>query len=293
MAPMAPFYSEKIFCDLNRTTGKITAESIHHTEFPVANESLIDKALEEKMAIAQKISSMVLGLRRKVNIKVRQPLNKILVPVLDNEFQQKVEAVENLILAEINVKKLEYLSDTSEILVKKIKPNFKSLGPRFGKLMKPITTAINQMTRDDINNFEKEGSYSIKVDSQNIILGRDDLEILSEDIPGWLVAGDNNITVALDITVTDDLRFEGIAREFINRIQNYRKESGFDVTDKIKITIQSHEYIDEAIIKHREYIVSQTLAKEINLVENLDRNNSRQVEIDDDIVTWLRIERLF
>jgi isoleucyl-tRNA synthetase len=292
MAPLAPFYAEKIFCDLNHVTRRLITESVHHTDFPVANESLIDKALEERMGIAQKISSMVLGLRRKVNIKVRQPLNKILVPVLDEGFQQKVEAVENLILTEINVKKIEYLSDTSEILVKKIKPNFKSLGPRFGKLMKQITSAINQMTRDDINKFENEGSFSILIDSQNITLGREDLEILSEDIPGWLVASDDNITVALDIIVTDDLRFEGIAREFINRIQNYRKESGFDVTDKIKITIQKHEYIDEAIIKHREYIVSQTLAKEIDLIDNLNRNDSRQVEIDDDIVTWLKIEKL-
>jgi isoleucyl-tRNA synthetase len=292
MAPLSPFYAEKIFCDLNHTTARFSAESVHHTEFPVCDESLIDKALEERMGIAQKISSMVLGLRRKVNIKVRQPLNKILVPVLDDGFQQKVEAVENLILTEINVKKFEYLSDTNEILVKKIKPNFKSLGPRFGKLMKPITSAINQMNREDIIKFEKEGSYSFVVDSQSITLGREDLEILSEDIPGWLVAIDDNITVALDITVTDDLRFEGIAREFINRIQNYRKESGFDVTDKIKISIQKHEFIDKAIIKHKEYIVSQTLAKEINLVEKLDKNKSRQVEIDDDIITWLKIERL-
>jgi isoleucyl-tRNA synthetase len=292
MAPLAPFYAEKIFCDLNRLTGRLSVESVHHTDFPVYEESLINKALEERMGIAQKISSMVLGLRRKVNIKVRQPLNKVLIPVLNNGFQQKVEAVENLILTEINVKNLEYLTDTSEILVKKIKPNFKSLGPRFGKLMKPITAAVNQMTREDINKFEREGSYSIVVDSQTIALGPDDLEIVSEDIPGWLVASDGNITVALDITVTDDLRLEGIAREFVNRIQNYRKESGFDVTDKINISIQRHEFTNEAIVKHKEYIVSQTLAKEIILVENLDKNTSRQVEIDDDIITWLKIERI-
>jgi isoleucyl-tRNA synthetase len=292
MAPLAPFYAEKIFCDLNRLTGRLSVESVHHTDFPVYEESLINKALEERMGIAQKISSMVLGLRRKVNIKVRQPLNKVLIPVLNNGFQQKVEAVENLILTEINVKNLEYLTDTSEILVKKIKPNFKSLGPRFGKLMKPITAAVNQMTHEDINKFEREGSYSIVVDSQTIALGPDDLEIVSEDIPGWLVASDGNITVALDITVTDDLRLEGIAREFVNRIQNYRKESGFDVTDKINISIQRHEFTNEAIVKHKEYIVSQTLAKEIILVENLDKNTSRQVEIDDDIITWLKIERI-
>ena len=292
MAPLAPFYSEKIFCDLNRVTKRFSVESVHHTEFPVYNDSLIDKTLEERMDIAQKISSMVLGLRRKVNIKVRQPLNKVLVPVLDNDFQQKVEAIENLILSEINVKNLEYLSDTSDILVKKIKPNYKSLGPRYGKLMKSISASINQMTRDEINRFEREGSYSIVVEGQNIALGPDDMEILSEDIPGWLVASDGYITVALDITVTDNLRFEGIAREFVNRIQNYRKESGFDVTDKINIQIQKHEYTDEAINKHKEYIVSQTLAKEISLVDSLDKNTSRQVEIDDDIITWLKIERI-
>ena len=291
MAPLAPFYAEKIFCDLNQVAGRLSVESVHHTDFPVYDESLINKNLEERMGIAQKISSMVLGLRRKVNIKVRQPLNKVLIPVLDNGFQQKVEAVENLILTEINVKKIEYLSDTSEILVKKIKPNFKSLGPRFGKLMKPITSAIHQMTREDVNKFEREGSFSVVIDSQTITFGPDDLEILSEDIPGWLVATDGNITVALDITVTDNLRFEGIAREFVNRIQNYRKESGFDVTDKINISIQSHEFTDEAVIKHKDYIVSQTLAKEINLVEKLDKKNSRQVEIDDDIITWLKIEK--
>jgi isoleucyl-tRNA synthetase len=158
--------------------------------------------------------------------------------------------------------------------------------------MKPITAAVNQMTTEDINKFEREGSYSIVVDSQTIALGPDDLEIVSEDIPGWLVASDGNITVALDITVTDDLRSEGIAREFVNRIQNYRKESGFDVTDKINISIQRHEFTNEAIVKHKEYIVSQTLAKEIILVENLDKNTSRQVEIDDDIITWLKIERI-
>jgi isoleucyl-tRNA synthetase len=292
MAPLAPFYAEKIFNDLNRVTRRFAVESVHHTDFPAYDESLIDKNLEEQMGIAQKISSMVLGLRRKVNIKVRQPLNKVLVPVLDSGFQQKVEAVENLILSEINVKQLEYLSDTSDILVKKIKPNFKSLGPRYGKLMKSISAAISQMTREDINRFEKEGSFSFLVEGQNITLGPDDMEILSEDIPGWLVASDGYLTVALDITVTDSLRFEGIAREFVNRIQNFRKESGFDVTDKINILIQKNEYTDKAIIKHKEYIVSQTLAKEIILVDNLDKNTSRQVEIDDDIITWLKIERI-
>jgi len=292
MAPLAPFYAERLFTDLNQITGRLKVESVHHTNFPEYDESLIDKELEDRMAIAQIISSMVLGLRRKVNIKVRQPLNKILIPLLNKQYQAKIEAVKNLILTEINVKELEFLPDSSEILLKKIKPNFKVLGPRYGKMMKTISATINQMTREEIIQFEREGSYTINAEGQNITLGPDDVEILSEDIPGWLVASDGDLTVALDISVTDELRFEGIAREFINRIQNYRKESGFDVTDKIIIHIQKHNAINMAIDKHKKYIGSQTLAKEINLVDKLDKANSRKVEIDDDIETLLKIEKI-
>ncbi len=235
---------------------------------------------------------MVLGLRRKVNIKVRQPLNKVMIPVLDNGFQQKVEKIKNLILSEINVKEVEYLSDTSGILVKKIKPNYKLLGPKYGKLMKNIASSLNQLSQQEINRFEQEGKYSLKTRDQIIDLSLEDVEIISEDIPGWLVVNEGNITVALDITITDELKHEGIAREFINRIQNFRKESGLDVTDKINIEIQKHEAINESVIKHSHYIGMQTLASKIELVDNLDESSSKMVEINDDITTYLRILKI-
>jgi isoleucyl-tRNA synthetase len=292
MAPLVPFFAERLFADLNQVSRKFDLESVHHTDFPDYIESLVDKGLEDRMAIAQKISSLVLGLRRKVNIKVRQPLNKVLIPVLNRKSQTKIEAVENLILSEINVKELEYLPDSSEILIKKIKPNFKVLGPRHGKLMKEISAAISRMTHEDILKFEKEGTFTLEAEAQSVTITLDDVEILSEDIPGWLVASEGDLTVALDISVTEELRFEGIAREFINRIQNYRKESGFDVTDKIIIHIQKHDAINKAIEKHKEYIGSQTLAKEVLLTDKLDKANSRKVEIDDDITTLLKIEKV-
>ncbi|KPK87543.1 MAG: isoleucyl-tRNA synthase [Bacteroides sp. SM23_62_1] len=292
MAPLAPFFAERLYNDLNQVTKKFSYDSVHHTDFPEYDESLIDKELEERMDIAQKISSLILGLRRKVNIKVRQPLNKVLIPLLNKKYKTKIEAVKNLILSEINVKELEYLSDSSEILIKKIKPDFKALGPMYGKLMKDIVTVINQMSHDDILNFEKEGSFTFRIGEQKITLTLDDVEILSEDIPGWLVASEGDLTVALDISVTEELRFEGIAREFINRIQNYRKESGFDVTDKILVSIQKHDAINKAIEKNKEYIGSQTLAKEIRLTDKLEKTNSRKVEIDDDITTLLKIEKV-
>jgi isoleucyl-tRNA synthetase len=292
MAPLAPFFSERLFNDLNQVSGRISAGSVHHTNFPVADVSVIDKNLEERMAIAQKISSMVLGLRRKVNIKVRQPLNKIMIPVNDESYHSKVEKVKDLILSEVNIKAIEYLSDTSDIIVKKIKPNFKVLGPRYGKAMKMISEAIGEMTQEEILEFEKKGVHTIHADNKAVELKPEDVEILSEDISGWLVANDGTLTIALDITITDDLRYEGIAREFINRIQNYRKESGLDVTDKILIEIQRHQAIDEAIFKHSEYICAQTLAKEIQLTEQLDKSSSKLVELDEDIITRLKITRI-
>jgi len=292
MAPLAPFFSERLFSDLNQVTGRLPAESVHHTDFPVPDTSLIDKNLEERMAIAQKISSMVLGLRRKVNIKVRQPLNKIMIPVNEEGFLSKLEKVKDLILSEVNVKEIEYLTDTSNIIVKKIKPNFKVLGPRYGKGMKMITEIIGSMSQPQILEFEQKGLHTIYINDEPVRLTLEDVEIISEDISGWLVANEGSLTVALDITITDDLRYEGIAREFINRIQNYRKESGLDVTDKILIEIQQHQAIDEAIIRHREYICLQTLAREIQLTEQLDKSSSKLVELDEDITTRLKITRI-
>jgi isoleucyl-tRNA synthetase len=292
MAPLVPFYADRIFTDLNRTTGKHPASSVHLADFPQYNESLIDKELEEKMDIAQKVSSMILGLRRKVNIRVRQPLNKIMVPVLGNGFVEKFEAVKALILSEVNVKEVEYLNDASGILVKKIRPNFKVLGPRYGKMMKQIAAGIGAMSQQQIALFETNGRYDLVTEGETINLSLEDVEIISEDIPGWLVANEGTLTVALDINVTPELREEGIAREFINRIQNIRKESGFDVTDKIIIAIQKHEKIDSAIEHFREYISSQTLAQTISLVGSLTENDSKIIDIDEDIQTRIKIEKM-
>lgn len=280
-APIAPFYMDRLFIDLNGITGKHPGDSVHLVLFPEHDETLIDKDLEERMEIAQKMSSMILGLRRKVSIKVRQPLAKIMVPVPDKSFRQKLEAVRDLILAEVNVKEIEYIDDTSAILVKKIKPDFKTLGPRFGKMMKDISLIISRMNRQDIAEFETKGSKPVVVDGKEIILTTDDVEIISEDIPGWQVANEGRLTVALDVTVTDELRYEGIAREFVNRIQNIRKESGFDVTDKITVLIEDSELIGEAVKRHSSYIGSQTLATRVDVVETFTNGDVRDIEIND------------
>ncbi len=291
-APVAPFYMDRLFSDLNTVTGLHDKQSVHLVDFPKPEESYIDPDLEERMDIAQRVTSMVLGLRRKVNIKVRQPLNKIMIPVLDESFREKFDAVKPLIMNEVNVKEVEYIYDTAGILVKKIKPNFKTLGPRYGKLMKQISGAIAQMPQEEISRFEKEGTYTLSLDSQTIELNLEDVEIVSEDIPGWLVTNEGNITVALDITITDELRYEGVARELINRIQNIRKESGFDVTDKIEVRIEKHDAIEDAVKKHNEYIGSQILANSIHVTDNLENNNSRKVEIDDDVQVRISVSRV-
>lgn len=280
-APLAPFYMDRLFTDLNNVTGRYKENSVHLALFPVYDESLIDAGLEERMEIAQKISSMILGLRRKVSIKVRQPLAKIMVPATDKSFRDKFEAVKDLILAEVNVKEVEYIDDTSSVLVRKIKPDFKSLGPRYGKLMKNITGALSQLSQKEIAAFEQEGNLKLHIDSTEVNLTSGDVEIISEDIPGWQVANDGKLTVALDITVTDDLRYEGIAREFVNRIQNLRKESGFDVTDKITVLIEDHEFIREAVRRFSSYISSQTLATRVEVVKSLPDGSVKEVDIDD------------
>jgi len=292
MAPVAPFFADQLFTDLNTVTEKDTTESVHIADFPEYNEQYIDLALEERMDIAQRVSSMILALRRKVNIKVRQPLSKIMIPLLDASLKDKFEAVRNLVLSEVNVKDVEYITDTTGILVKKIKPNFKTLGPKYGKLMKHISKAVAQMSQEDIAQLERDEKFTIVAGDEEIILSLTDVEISSEDIPGWLVANDNKLTVALDINITDDLREEGIAREFINRIQNLRKESNFDVTDKISIEIKKHDLIDRAIEKHKDYIGAQTLARSVELVNQFDQNTVFDVEIDDEIKTQIKITRV-
>ena len=290
-APIAPFYMDQLFRDLNMTTGRHVDESVHLALFPEHDESLIDKDLEERMDIAQKISSMILGLRRKVSIKVRQPLARIMIPVPDGNFRTKFDAVRDLVLAEVNVKEVEYIDDTAAVLVKKIKPNFKTLGPRYGKLMKEISNAITGLTQKDIASFEASGSHTLIINGQQIPLTQDDVEIISEDIPGWQVANDGKLTVALDITVTGELRYEGIAREFINRIQNIRKENGYDVTDKIRVQIEDHEFVREAVLRHSAYIGSQTLATAVTLINEVKGKNVREVDIDD-VVVKVIIEKI-
>jgi isoleucyl-tRNA synthetase len=280
-APIAPFYMDQLFADLNRVTGKEPDQSVHISEFPTYDESIIDTDLEERMALAQKVSSMVLGLRRKEKLKVRQPLAKIMVPILNPKFKEQLAAVENIILTETNLKEIEYLTDTTGVIKKKIKPNFKALGPKYGKLMKQVAGAVAQMTQDNIGQLEQEGSFTLKVSDQDVVLTPDDVEITSEDIPGWTVSTEGQVTVALDIKITDDLRHEGIAREFVNRIQNIRKDSNFEVTDKINVEIEKHDELNEALQKHNEFICSQTLANSLTLVDSLEGDNVRDVDIDD------------
>ena len=268
MAPIAPFYADQLFLDLVAVTGRENVESVHLSDFPVYDESKIDKNLEERMQMAQDVSSMVLALRRKVNIKVRQPLHTVMIPVVDAHQQESIEAVKNLILNEVNVKELKFVDNTAGILVKKIKPDFKKLGPRYGKIMKALAATIQSMSQEDINAFEKAGTFTLMVDGQEAVLERTDVEIISEDIPGWLVANEGRLTVALDITVTEDLRKEGLARELVNRIQNLRKSSGFDITDKIHVSILSCEEMDEAIYDYKDYIANQVLAESIEIMDN-------------------------
>ena len=277
MAPIAPFFADRLFLDLIAVTGREQVESVHLSSFPVYDESKINTSLEERMQMAQDVSSMVLALRRKVNIKVRQPLHTVMIPVVDAHQQESIEAVRDLILSEVNVKELKFVDNAAGILVKKIKPDFKKLGPRYGKIMKNVAAAIQAMSQEEIGAFEKAGVYTMTVEGQEVTLDRADVEIISEDIPGWLVANEGRLTVALDITVTDDLRKEGLAREFVNRIQNLRKSSGFDITDKIQIQVLSQEEMDEVIDEYRTYISNQVLAVSIEI---LDEAISDAVDFD-------------
>jgi isoleucyl-tRNA synthetase len=291
MAPIAPFYADLLFSDLNKVTGKEADQSVHLADFPGYDEKLINKDLEEKMGIAQKASSMILALRRKEKLKVRQPLAKIMVPVLNPHFREQFEAVKDIILTEVNVKEVEFLTDTEGIIKKKIKPNFKTLGPKYGKLMKQISGAIVQFDQHKIAELENVGMVEIEAGGEKINISKDDVEILTEDIPGWTVATEGQMTIALDIDVTEELKQEGIAREFINKIQNLRKESGFEVTDRIQLIIQKHAEINEAVLNFKNYICAQTLAVELLLVEELANEKAKEVEIDKDIFVKIVVEK--
>ncbi len=279
-APVAPFYMDRLFNDLNSVTGIKKSESVHLEDFPKVNANLVDLALEDKMEIAQSVSSLVHSLRKKNKLKVRQPLNKILVPVLDAEFGDHIKAVEGLIMSEVNIKSVEYLDDSSDVLVKKIKPNFRELGKRYGKLMKAITALINGFTKEDIAAFEANEGGQYEISGQTIELGMSDVEISSQDIPGWLVANEGRITVALDITLTEELKEEGLARDIVNRIQNIRKDLGLEVQDKIKVSVVENEgLVNQAIENNKAYICSETQAIEMNLVPSVSEGHT--LEIDD------------
>ncbi|CAA0143873.1 isoleucine--tRNA ligase [Tenacibaculum maritimum] len=277
-APVAPFFMDRLYKDLTEFAGSESLESVHLAEFPKYDEAFIDKSLERKMENAQTISSLVLSLRAKEKIKVRQPLQKIMIPVLDVTQKEEILAVSELIKSEVNVKEIELLDDASGILVKQIKPNFKALGPKFGKDMKLVSSKIQGFSQADIVEIEKEGEISLEINEKIITLELADVEISSKDIEGWLVANSEGLTVALDVTITDDLRKEGIARELVNRIQNARKESGFEVTDKIKLSLLKYQDLQESVSVNETYIMSETLTKELVFVDEL--KNGTEIEFD-------------
>ena len=269
MAPVAPFYADRLYKDLVSVTGKENKESVHLTDFPVADKSYIDKSLESKMQKAQTISSLVLSLRKKESIKVRQPLQKIMIPIANATERAEIEAVANLIKHEVNVKEIELLEDASGILVKQIKPNFKTLGPKFGKDMKAIATAVQEFGQAEIAQFEKAQTYSLQLPDKTVTLSLDDVEISTQDIEGWLVATAGSLLVALDIHITPELRQEGIARELVNRIQNIRKDNDYDITDRIQIRLQAHPALQAAVTANEAYIKNETLTDSITFVESL------------------------
>ena len=287
MAPIAPFFSERVFLDLNAVTKRHSVESVHHLGFPEVHEEMIDKSLEERMQLAQKICSMVLGLRKKSNLRVRQPLQKIVIPVRDEAMRVQIEKVQHLICSELNVKEIEFLTADNDLLVKKIKPNFKTLGPRYGKVMKALGAAIMAFDQKQINALEAEGRCSVSVDGQDCEVLVTDVEIATQDIPGWVVANDGSLTVALDIQLTPELVDEGIARELVNRIQNIRKE-GFEVTDRIVVELQSGEW-DNAVNTHRDYICSETLCTRLDIVTAV--TGGIEIELTEGMTTSIKIEK--
>ena len=279
MAPIAPFYADRLYMDLIGVTGRDQVVSVHLAKFPVADESLINAELEARMQMAQDVTSMVLALRRKVNIKVRQPLQCIMIPVVDEAQKQHIEAVKDLIMNEVNVKEIKFVDGAAGVLVKKVKCDFKKLGPKFGKQMKAVAAAVAGMSQEAIAELEKNGSYTFQLEGGEAVVEASDVEIFSEDIPGWLVANEGKLTVALEVTVTDELKREGIARELVNRIQNIRKNSGFEITDKIAIVLSKNPNTDDAINEYNTYICNQVLANSLVLADEVE--NGTEISFDD------------
>lgn len=279
MSPIAPFYADKLYMDLVTATGRDNVVSVHLAKFPEYEEEMIDKELEVRMQMAQDVTSMVLALRRKVNIKVRQPLQCIMIPVVDEEQRAHIEAVKALIMSEVNVKDIKFVDGAAGVLVKKVKCDFKKMGPKFGKQMKAVAAAVAEMSQEAIAELEKNGSYTLQLDGTDLLVEATDVEIFSEDIPGWLVANEGKLTVALDVTVTEELRREGIARELVNRIQNIRKSSGLEITDKIKITLSKNQQTDDAVNEYKDYICNQVLGTSLTLTDEVE--NGTELNFDD------------
>lgn len=279
MSPIAPMYSDQLFRDLNGVTGKHTVDAVHLADFPKVNKAAIDKDLEERMQLAQDFSSMVLSLRKRENLKVRQPLNKILIPVLSPRFEAQLRQIEDLILSEVNVKEVEYLADTSGIIKKKIKPDFKQLGRKLGPRMKALAKALADFQQADIARLEREGGYTFDLEGEHVFVERKEVEITSEDIPGWLVANEGELTVALDVTLTSELMDEGFAREFVNRIQRLRKEKNFEVTDRIAVEVSAHPDVHGAFKNFKDYICTEILAERLSVSDNL--RDADTIEVND------------
>ena len=279
MSPIAPFYADKLYMDLVTATGRDNVVSVHLAKFPEYKEEMIDKELEVRMQMAQDVTSMVLALRRKVNIKVRQPLQCIMIPVVDEEQRAHIEAVKALIMSEVNVKDIKFVDGAAGVLVKKVKCDFKKMGPKFGKQMKAVPAAVAEMSQEAIAELEKNGSYTLQLDGTDVLVETTDVEIFSEDIPGWLVANEGKLTVALDVTVTEELRREGVARELVNRIQNIRKSSGLEITDKIKITLSKNQQTDDAVNEYKDYICNQVLGTSLTLTDEVE--NGTELNFDD------------
>jgi isoleucyl-tRNA synthetase len=279
MAPIAPFFSDAIFQNLNEVSGKHQEQSVHHILYPSANVAAIDQPLEERMQLAQDISSLVLSLRKKVNIKVRQPLQRVLIPVSGEQMKEQLMLVEELIKSEVNVKEVEYLDSDNSFIKKKIKPNYVILGKKLGPKMKAMAAAISEMGQEDIGKLEKEGSISLLIDNEPVILQIQEVEIAGEDIPGWMVANKDNLTVALDVNVTPLLVSEGNARELVNRVQKIRKDSGFELTDRIIVKVSEHGELKDSIARFNNYICAEILADQLEMVPELVEGT--EVEVND------------
>ncbi|MFZ1748965.1 MAG: DUF5915 domain-containing protein, partial [Saprospiraceae bacterium] len=289
MAPIAPMFSDWLYRNLNEATQKEVCESVHLADFAVADSTLMDKVLEQRMDYAQRISSLVLSIRKKEGIRVRQPLTKILLPILDQTFIHQVDAVKELILSEVNVKNIEYITDTDGFISKKIKANFKTLGKHLGKHMKEGANMIAAFDQKMIVELEKTNEYILEIQGEKYVITNEDVEISFDQIPGWQVAVDRDITVALDVSLTDDLISEGLARELVNRIQTIRKNSDFNVTDKIRIVIQDHDVIRPAVLQYGQYIQNEVLGTDITLDQKVE---GELIDITEDLSLMIQVSKV-